>query len=73
MLSCELRTCRYNKDGICSNQDKHQECVDIAKKVLCNYIDKTNSLRLRCHDKARDYFDKGNYGALHIVTADELK
>ena len=32
-----------------------------------------NVLRTRCHENARDSFDKGNYGILHIVTADELK
>ena len=28
---------------------------------------------MRCHESARDSFDLGNYGCLHIVTADELK
>lgn len=44
---------------------------------LCRQIDeleyKINTLRTRCHESVRDAFDKGNYGALHIVTADELK
>ena len=31
------------------------------------------SIRMRCHESARDSFDLGNYGCLHIVTADELK
>ena len=30
-------------------------------------------LRTRCHESARDCFYSGNYGCLHIVTADELK
>lgn len=34
---------------------------------------KLRNLRIRCHESARDAFDNGNYGILHIVTADELK
>ena len=34
---------------------------------------KLKDLRTRCHESARDSFDLGNYGCLHIVTADELK
>lgn len=37
------------------------------------YKSRMRELRLRCHDSARDSFDAGNYGILHIVTADELK
>ena len=36
-------------------------------------IGKLASIRTRCHESARDSFDLGNYGCLHIVTADELK
>ena len=36
-------------------------------------IEKLESIRTRCHESARDCFDSGNYGCLHIVTADELK
>lgn len=36
-------------------------------------IEKLKSIRTRCHEAARDLFDLGNYGCLHIVTADELK
>ena len=36
-------------------------------------IGKLSSIRVRCHESARDSFDLGNYGSLHIVTADELK
>ena len=36
-------------------------------------IGKLASIRVRCHESARDSFDLGNYGCLHIVTADELK
>ena len=51
-----------------------QPFSDIAK-AICNSNIKTalNVLRTRCHESARDSFDKGNYGILHIVTADELK
>lgn len=44
-------------------------------KAICNSNIKSalNVLRTRCHENARDSFDKGNYGILHIVTADELK
>ena len=35
---------------------------------------KMMDLRLRCHSsKAIELFDRGNYGILHIVTANELK
>lgn len=36
-------------------------------------IEKLESIRTRCHESARDSFDSGMYGLLHIVTADELK
>lgn len=37
------------------------------------YKNKLMDLRLRCHDSARNIFDSGNYGVLHMVTANELK
>ena len=40
---------------------------------LKRHIEKLASIRTRCHESARDSFDSGNYGCLHIVTADELK
>ena len=40
---------------------------------LKRQIEKLASIRTRCHESARDSFDSGNYGCLHIVTADELK
>ena len=40
---------------------------------LKRQIEKLESIRMRCHESARDSFDSGNYGCLHIVTADELK
>lgn len=57
-----------------SRLDTPQPFSDIAK-AICNSNIKSalNVLRTRCHESARDSFDKGNYGILHIVTADELK
>ena len=40
---------------------------------LKRQIEKLESIRIRCHESARDSFDSGMYGCLHIVTADELK
>ena len=40
---------------------------------LKRQIEKLASIRMRCHESARDSFDLGNYGCLHIVTVDELK
>lgn len=42
-------------------------------ECLKRQIKKLESIRTRCHESARDSFDLGNYGCLHIVTADELK
>lgn len=33
--SCNLTTCRYNADGKCTNEEKRKECVNVARKVLC--------------------------------------
>lgn len=33
--NCNLTTCRYNKSGTCANEEKHQECVEVSKRVLC--------------------------------------
>ncbi len=33
--NCNLTTCRYNKDGKCTNEEKRKECVDVSRKVLC--------------------------------------
>ena len=35
MKSCNLTSCRYNHNGICQNEDKRKECVDVSKLVLC--------------------------------------
>lgn len=32
---CNLASCRYNRNGICQNEDKRKECVDVSKLVLC--------------------------------------
>lgn len=33
--NCNLTTCRYNKDGECTNEESRKECVEISRKVLC--------------------------------------
>ena len=35
MNNCNLTTCRYNADGKCTNEEKRKECVEVARKVLC--------------------------------------
>lgn len=32
---CNFSTCRYNQDGICMNEAKRAECVEVCKRVLC--------------------------------------
>lgn len=49
-------------------QKKNDEIESLKRRV-----EKLESIRMRCHESARDSFDSGNYGCLHIVTADELK
>ena len=49
-------------------QKKNDEIESLKRQ-----IEKLASIRTRCHESARDSFDLGNYGCLHIVTADELK
>ena len=43
------------------------------EKLIMILQGKLIDLRTRCHESARDCFDSGNYGCLHIVTSDELK
>lgn len=73
----------YSEIEAIDRVENPQPFVDIAK-CICEelktvdrerqyYKFKMQDLRLRCHDSARDIFDNGNYGILHIVTADELK
>lgn len=33
--NCNLTTCRYSKDGKCTNEEKRKECVEVSKLVLC--------------------------------------
>ena len=72
-----------------SADEYYNKCIDLTKQVaeleseleskvseierLKKRIGKLASIRVRCHESARDSFDLGNYGSLHIVTADELK
>lgn len=32
---CHMASCRYNRNGICQNEDKRKECVDVSMSVLC--------------------------------------
>ena len=52
---------------------EHDKPFKTEIRELKTYIEKLSSIRTRCHEAARDLFDLGNYGCLHIVTADELK
>ena len=77
----------YKQDIVKENSIEHKYGVEITgldftehdKKFndeiesLKRQIEKLESIRTRCHESARDSFDLGNYGCLHIVTADELK
>lgn len=61
-----------------SNEEISKLESELESKVseiesLKRQIEKLASIRTRCHESARDCFDSGNYGCLHIVTADELK
>ena len=52
---------------------EHDKKFNDEIESLKRRIEKLASIRTRCHESARDSFDLGNYGCLHIVTADELK
>ena len=52
---------------------EHDKKFNDEIESLKRQIEKLASIRTRCHESARDCFDSGNYGCLHIVTADELK
>ena len=61
-----------------SNEEISKLESELESKVseiesLKRRIEKLASIRTRCNESARDSFDLGNYGCLHIVTADELK
>ena len=76
---------RVVDDNYLSSERKYVGCVvelDFSEhdkrfkdeiESLKRQIEKLASIRTRCHESARDSFDLGNYGSLHIVTADELK
>lgn len=34
-MCCDLKTCRYNVAGICENEEKRKECIEVSRKVLC--------------------------------------
>ena len=38
LSNCNLTTCRYNKDGKCTNEEKRKECVEVSRKVLCEDV-----------------------------------
>lgn len=77
----------YTNENIRENSIEHRYGVTIDEldfsehdkgfkdeiERLKRQIEKLASIRTRCHESARDSFDLGNYGCLHIVTADELK
>lgn len=64
----------YTFEEALSRVEHPQPFSDIAKAICnSNIKSRLDVLRTRCHESARDSFDKGNYGILHIVTADELK
>ena len=52
---------------------EHDKVFKDEIESLKRQIEKLASIRTRCHESARDCFDSGMYGCLHIVTADELK
>ena len=58
-------------DGLDFNE--HDKKFNDEIESLKRQIEKLASIRTRCHESARDSFDSGMYGCLHIVTADELK
>ncbi len=33
--NCHLKTCHYNHNGVCQNENKRKECVKVSKLVLC--------------------------------------
>ena len=36
--NCNLTTCRYNADGKCTNEEKREECLEVAEKVLADRL-----------------------------------
>lgn len=52
---------------------EHDKRFKAEIECLKRQVEKLESIRMRCHESARDSFDLGRYGCLHIVTSDELK
>lgn len=52
---------------------EHDKVFKDEIRELKSHIEKLKSIRMRCRESARDSFDRGNYGALWVVGADELK
>ena len=63
----------FGKIGYRPDFSKHDKRFEDEIASLKRQIEKLESIRMRCHESARDSFDSGMYGLLHIVTADELK
>lgn len=38
MNNCNFTFCRYNADGKCTNEEKREECVKVAEKVLVDRL-----------------------------------
>lgn len=34
-MCCNFKTCRYNGAGICENEEKRKECIEVSRRVLC--------------------------------------
>lgn len=32
---CNMKTCRFNENGQCTNEVKREQCVEVSEKVLC--------------------------------------
>ena len=44
--NCNLKTCRYNENGKCTNEEKRKVCLEVSRKVLCE-DDKENKNKNR--------------------------
>lgn len=77
-MRCDMKTCRHNERGYCTNKIEREVCVEVAERVLIEkypdkcYREMIETLRTRCKDKARDFFDKRMFGCLTIVTLSDL-
>ena len=71
-LEHELRK-KDNSETYGLDFTEHDKVFKDEIASLKRQIEKLESIRTRCHESARDSFDLGNYGCLHIVTVDELK